>query len=59
MVIIPGGPPGHRQAQTDLAAAEDRLEMCRLAVAGIDGFEVDDRECRRPGRRTRSIRPAS
>ena len=49
VVIFPTGSPAHRAGQTDLAQAAHRLEMCRLAVAGIHGFEVDDRECRRPG----------
>ena len=49
VVIFPAGNPAHRAGQTDLAPPADRLEMCRLAVDGIDGFEVDDRECRRAG----------
>jgi nicotinate-nucleotide adenylyltransferase len=49
VVIIPAGNPGHKGDRTDLAPATDRLAMCRAAVEGIDGFEVDDRECRRPG----------
>lgn len=39
----------HKQRQSDLASAADRLEMCRLAVADATGFEVDDREIRRGG----------
>jgi nicotinate-nucleotide adenylyltransferase len=49
VVIFPSGSPAHRAGQTDLASPADRLEMCRLAVEGIDGFEIDDRECRRAG----------
>jgi nicotinate-nucleotide adenylyltransferase len=49
VVIFPTGSPAHRAGQTDLAQSAHRLEMCRRAVEGIDGFEVDDRECRRPG----------
>jgi nicotinate-nucleotide adenylyltransferase len=36
-------------AAVEEASATDRLAMCRLAVAGVSGFEVDDREIRRPG----------
>ncbi len=32
-----------------MSSTEDRLEMVRLATAGIDGFEVDDQEIRRDG----------
>ena len=49
VVILPAGNPTHRGEQADLAEAKDRLEMCRLAVAGMAGFEIDDRECRRAG----------
>ena len=49
VVIFPAGQPAHRASPADLAPAADRLEMCRLAIAGINGFEIDDRECRRPG----------
>jgi len=37
------------QGIQSIAAAEDRLEMCRLAVAGDDFFAVDDLELNRPG----------
>jgi nicotinate-nucleotide adenylyltransferase len=49
VVIFPTGTPAHKSAHPDLATAQDRLQMCRLAVAGINGFEVDDRESRRSG----------
>jgi len=49
IVIFPAGSPPHKPAHPDLAPQQDRLEMCRLAVAGIPGFEVDDRELRRTG----------
>jgi nicotinate-nucleotide adenylyltransferase len=49
VVIFPAGSPPHKPGGADLASAEDRLAMCRLAVAGIEGFEVDDRELRRAG----------
>jgi nicotinate-nucleotide adenylyltransferase len=31
-----------------MASPEHRLAMCRMAIAGFDGFEVDDLEIRRP-----------
>jgi nicotinate-nucleotide adenylyltransferase len=49
VVLIPTGVPPHKQSQQDLAAAADRLQMCRLAVEGAAGFEVDDLELRRAG----------
>jgi nicotinate-nucleotide adenylyltransferase len=30
-------------------SADHRLEMTRLAIAGVEGFELDDREVRRDG----------
>ena len=36
-------------AKVGLASCEDRLNMCRLAVASLPGFEVSDLELRRPG----------
>ncbi|HUZ89528.1 MAG TPA: nicotinate-nucleotide adenylyltransferase [Candidatus Acidoferrales bacterium] len=47
IVFIPAGDPPHRADA--IASAEDRLAMCRLAVAGRPGFEVLDLEVRRPG----------
>ena len=45
--FIPCGDPPHRGAT--FAAAAQRLRMAELAVAGQDGFTVDDRELRRKG----------
>jgi nicotinate-nucleotide adenylyltransferase len=47
VIFIPAGLPPHRGAA--LAAAGDRLEMCRLATAGDPRFEVSDIELRRKG----------
>ena len=47
VVIIPTGVPPHRPRA--VAGAEDRLEMCRLAVSGDHRFEVSDIELRREG----------
>jgi nicotinate-nucleotide adenylyltransferase len=49
IVVFPAGSPPHKPAHPDLALPQDRLEMCRRAVAGIPGFEIDDRELRRTG----------
>jgi nicotinate-nucleotide adenylyltransferase len=49
VVLFPAGSPPHKPGETDLAAAEHRLEMCRLAIAGSGVFEIDDRELRRAG----------
>jgi nicotinate-nucleotide adenylyltransferase len=48
VLLMPSAEPPHRQPAT--AAAEDRLEMCRLAAAGQTGIEVSDLEVRRSGR---------
>ena len=45
--FIPCGKPAHRDMPH--ARAEDRLAMLRLAVEGLDGFKIDDRELRRDG----------
>ena len=49
VVLIPSAVPPHKLQATGLAAPRDRLEMCRLAVAGDSLFEVDDVELRRDG----------
>ena len=58
VVLIPSAQPPHKPGvNADLAAAEDRLEMCRLALADTaDGsdrggvaFSIDDLELRRSG----------
>jgi nicotinate-nucleotide adenylyltransferase len=47
VLLIPTRIPPHKAAP-DLAPAQDRLQMCRLA-AEPDGFEVSDMEIRREG----------
>jgi nicotinate-nucleotide adenylyltransferase len=50
VVLIPSALPPHKPATADLAGAEDRLAMCRLAAATQPQlFEVDDLELSRPG----------
>jgi nicotinate-nucleotide adenylyltransferase len=48
VLFVPSAEPPHRAAA--LAPAEDRLEMCRLAIVGEPRFEVSDLEIRRGGR---------
>ena len=45
--IIPAANPPHRRPP--VATPEQRLRMVELAVAGVPGFTVDDREFRREG----------
>jgi nicotinate-nucleotide adenylyltransferase len=48
-VLVPSAQPPHKPGATDLAPADHRVRMCRLAVQGCDGFEVNDLETQRPG----------
>jgi nicotinate-nucleotide adenylyltransferase len=47
VVFVPAAQPPHRPPA--VAGAEQRLEMCRLAVAGESRFEVSDVELNRAG----------
>jgi nicotinate-nucleotide adenylyltransferase len=49
VVLIPTGLAPHKLEQIDVASCENRLAMCRLAVQGLGGFEIDPRETSRPG----------
>lgn len=49
VVLVPSALPPHKLETTELAAPEDRLQMCRLAVAGDALFEVSEIEIARPG----------
>lgn len=49
IVLIPSAAPPHKLQATPLAPPSDRLEMCRLAVAGDSLFEVSDIELDRSG----------
>lgn len=48
VLFVPAGTPPHRGPA--VASAEQRLEMCRLAIDEEKGFEVSDVEMRRSGR---------
>ncbi|MBN1442109.1 MAG: nicotinate (nicotinamide) nucleotide adenylyltransferase [Planctomycetes bacterium] len=47
ILFVPAGRPPHKTA--DLAPAEDRLEMVRRALVGLEGMEACDVEVRRDG----------
>lgn len=47
VLFVPSNTPPHREAA--IADAEQRLEMCRLAVTGEPRFEVSDVEIKRGG----------
>ena len=47
-LIVSARPP-HKPGDAAVVGAADRVAMCRVAVAGDDGFAVDDRESRRAG----------
>ena len=49
VVLIPSAVPPHKLRQADMAGADDRLAMCRLAAEATPGFDVDDLELQRPG----------
>jgi len=49
VVLVPCAQPPHKSPGEQLAGAEDRLEMCRLAASQqADLFEVDELEIKRP-----------
>lgn len=43
IILIPSGTAPHKSS-AEYAPAEDRLEMCRIACEGMEGFEVSDYE---------------
>ncbi len=47
VVLVPSARPPHKPKSADLAAADDRLAMCRLAASGSGLFEVDELELQR------------
>ena len=48
VILVPAHIPPHKMAPS-LASSEQRLEMCRLAVAGRPDWQVSDIEMQRPG----------
>ncbi len=48
LLLIPSANPPHKGAE-DMAAAEDRLQMVRLAVQGLPSLEASDVELARAG----------
>ena len=49
LYVIPTGVTPHKTMKGD-ATAKDRLEMCRLAFAGMEGVIVSDLEMKREGK---------
>lgn len=49
VLLIPTAQPPHKPADKDLAPSADRLEMCRLAIAGSGLFDLSDIELARTG----------
>lgn len=49
VIWMPAATAPHKQNDPDLASAEDRLEMVRLAISGNPRFVVSDLEIRRGG----------
>jgi nicotinate-nucleotide adenylyltransferase len=49
IVLIPSGQPPHKQGDTTIAPAADRLTMCQLAAQTDPQFQVDPIETRRAG----------
>src|SRR5262245_58651421 len=47
VLLVPAAQPPHKRE--DLAPAEDRLAMVRLAVEGREGLEASGLELERPG----------
>lgn len=47
VLFVPAGDPW--QKPREMTPASQRLEMVTLAIDGVDGFEVDDRELMRDG----------
>ena len=49
VILVPTAQPPHKPVSPDLAPAQDRLEMCRLAIVDSPLFAVDDIELKRIG----------
>ncbi|MBY0402317.1 MAG: nicotinate (nicotinamide) nucleotide adenylyltransferase [Cyanobacteria bacterium] len=49
IAFVPSATPPHRHQDTDLASAQDRLQMVQLATAGNPRFTVWDDEMKREG----------
>jgi nicotinate-nucleotide adenylyltransferase len=49
IMLVPSAQPPHKQKDKNIAPANLRLAMCRLAVAGDEKFAIDDFELTRSG----------
>lgn len=47
--LMPAAQPPHKQRDAELASADDRLAMCRLAVENMHGLDASDFELARGG----------
>ncbi len=47
--FLPNGNPPHKQDQKNRTDASVRAEMVRLAIAGYEGFRLEEYECNRSG----------
>ena len=50
LLLVPTRVPPHKRAKS-LASGAMRLEMCRLAIAGREGWQASPMELERPGDR--------
>lgn len=50
ILVIPTYLAPHKEMSTDTPAPEERMELCRLAFAGLPEVEVSDLEMRREGK---------
>lgn len=48
MILIPSASPPHK-TPVGIADAHDRMEMTRIAIAGLPGFSISDLELKRQG----------
>lgn len=49
VVLMPAAVSPHKLSDADMASADDRLEMCRLAAFNMHGLAVSDWELKRGG----------
>ena len=49
VIVIPAAVPPHKALADGSPDAQTRLALTKLAVRGLDGFEVSDMELRREG----------
>ncbi|MBO5543387.1 MAG: nicotinate (nicotinamide) nucleotide adenylyltransferase, partial [Oscillospiraceae bacterium] len=50
LLVIPDCEPPHKQMETGSPSPEERLRLCELNFAGLDGVQISDLELRRTGK---------